>query len=214
MADERRGTPPVLLIALGVIAAVGILFGGLLAIDLSDGSSGSAAVPVPARTPQDATGLAQDVTATTASPPSPELIRRDAGLAAAAFVSVLGPSFGLVELVLYDDYAILEVPAAEGVARYSFRRGMVDAPTTTPAPPGTDAEVFSIDEVRFDLISGMAQQGLDAFEVTDERVTHVIIGRFLPFDERVTVRVYVSGAVGSGGYVLFTATGELVRVVS
>ena len=45
------------------------------------------------------------------------------------------------------------------------------------------------------------------------RVSHVIIDRFLPFDQRVLVRVYaqpVDGR-GGGGYVSYTSDGTRVK---
>ncbi|CAN5668543.1 hypothetical protein BH20ACT2_BH20ACT2_05090 [soil metagenome] len=165
-------------------------------------------------------GEPADTTAsTTTAPVSLDLLRTDATPAVDAFRDRFGGPFQAVELVLYRDYAILQAqdPAAPThLDRYLFRAGEVGEPDPVRLSGGDDfgPDLFSLDEVRFDLLPAMATQALDAYELEREEVSHIIIGRFLPFDERVSVRVYVSDPErGGGGYARFTATGELVDVI-
>ena len=46
-------------------------------------------------------------------------------------------------------------------------------------------------------------------------VTHVLIDRFLPFDQRVLIRVYATPTDGrsGGGYVQYTLDGTYVKVI-
>ena len=46
-------------------------------------------------------------------------------------------------------------------------------------------------------------------------VTHIIINRFLPFDERVLIRVYATPTDGrsGGGYVQYTLDGTFVKII-
>ena len=49
----------------------------------------------------------------------------------------------------------------------------------------------------------------------DVEVTHVIIDRFLPFDDRVLIRVYATPTDGrsGGGYVQYTLGGTYVKTI-
>lgn len=59
-----------------------------------------------------------------------------------------------------------------------------------------------------------AADGPSRFDL-DVTVTHVIINRFLPFDQRVLIRVYASPTDGrsGGGYVQYTLAGTFVKVI-
>lgn len=158
-------------------------------------------------------------TTVTTAPVPVDLIGTDAGPAFEAFMAHFGVAFQSVELVLYRDYAILQAqdPAAPThLDRYLFRDGEVADPDPVRLSGGEDftPELFSLDEIPVDQLPAMAAQALDVYELEREEVTHVIIGRFLPFDDRVSVRVYVSDPErGGGGYARFTTAGELVDVI-
>ena len=83
----------------------------------------------------------------------------------------------------------------------------MDADTTPKLFDRTDVDLGKVAELVADAPS---RYGVPV------EVTHVIIDRFLPFDQRVLVRVYASPTDGrsGGGYVSYAADGAVVRVSS
>jgi hypothetical protein len=74
-------------------------------------------------------------------------------------------------------------------------------------------KLFDLSEIDHTKLPGMTEQAVAQFQGDGMEATHIIIDRFLPFDTRVLVRVYVDNERGEGGYVQFTPDGGLVEVV-
>lgn len=122
----------------------------------------------------------------------------------------------LDEMAVYPSYVIVTHPDASDPSRL-VRRTWRDEGLTTEAPTAagaTDAAaLFPMSDVDLDRIPELVADAPTHYTVPVE-VTHVLIDRFLPFDERVLVRVYASppGDPSGGGYVGYTADGTVVRV--
>jgi hypothetical protein len=164
-------------------------------------------------------------TTTTVAPEGPrDLLRTDATQPFAAFAKIYdGQPVKVNEILVYEDRATIEVqvPAEPThLDEYVWHGG-----TGVSGPEPVDLLSMEVDELPqkvFDLseldatkLPAMASQGLAQFPEEGMEVTHVIIDRFLPFDNRVLVRVYVSHPErGGGGYVEFTPDGGLVEKVA
>jgi hypothetical protein len=128
----------------------------------------------------------------------------------------------VLEVVVYPEYAFLAYrdPAQPGnIDRREWRGGSVG-----PASANTIDDRYNADTAPklFDAgklsLAGLPRLTADAaarFEMPVE-VTHVIVDRFLPFDQRVLIRVYASPSDGrsGGGYVEYTVDGAYVKTVS
>jgi hypothetical protein len=126
-----------------------------------------------------------------------------------------------VEITIYDTYAFLAYrdgrePA--NIDRRMWRDGEVSSADANPIDDRVDDEttpkLFDIAEVDLAVLPALTQDAPSRF-TQDVEVTHVIINRFLPFDDRVLIRVYASPADGrsGGGYVQYTLSGTFVKVI-
>ena len=128
----------------------------------------------------------------------------------------------LRQLTIYPTYLFVAyVPPADEdrIERAMWRDGTVDEPDGNPIDDTVDAstepKLFSLDELdlALRLVPSMVQDAVTRYDIPVE-VTHIIIDRFLPFDERVLVRVYASppGDPMKGGYVTYTTAGVFQKV--
>jgi hypothetical protein len=148
-----------------------------------------------------------------------DLLETDPRPALRALHRAVGGDYAALEIILYPDYAVLEYqdPAAPTHAeRLVWRPSGVTGPDPVSLPQGwgaeVEAELFDPSEVRFGRLPAMAQEALAAFDLENPTVTHVIVGRFLPWDAEINVRVYVRDVErGGGGYVRFSADGRLIE---
>ncbi len=155
------------------------------------------------------------------APPTFDLFESRAEVALADLRAASGnPSQG-IEIVVYEDYAFLayrDPHKPQNIDRRMWRAGEVEEASPNPIDDRVDGDteplLFPLDAID---LRGLARLTADAparFDL-DVAVTHVIINRFLPFDERVLIRVYarpVDGRSG-GGYVQYTVKGTFVKVV-
>ena len=108
---------------------------------------------------------------------------------------------------------------SDRIDRRMWRDGAVDQADANPiddtVDASTEAELFSVDELdlALRLLPAMVQDAPTRYDVPVQ-VTHVLIDRFLPFDQRVLVRVYASppGDPTKGGYVTYTTAGVFQKV--
>lgn len=125
----------------------------------------------------------------------------------------------LMNVTIYPDYAFATAqdPAnALHVDEYPYRDGFVGAssPVTLVGDGDLEANLFATTDVDWTFLSRAVAEAPSLMPTVEEGVvTHIIVERsvFTP-DFSVVVRVYVSGPRG-GGYVEYTATGELVQVM-
>jgi hypothetical protein len=132
-----------------------------------------------------------------------------------------GPS-QLLELAIHPTYLFVAYrdPAdPDRIPRRMWRDGRVHDAEPNPIDDEVDAsttpQLFGLDELgpALGLLPALVQ---DAPTHYDEpvQVTHVLIDRFLPFDQRVLIRVYASppGDPTGGGYVTYTTAGVFQKV--
>jgi hypothetical protein len=124
-----------------------------------------------------------------------------------------------IEVLVYPDYAFLAYrdPANPGsIDQRIWRDGDVSEAEPNPIDDRVDAatepKLFDLGELDLDVLASLAADAPSRFEL-DVAVTHVIVNRFLPFDERVLIRVYASPTDGrsGGGYVQYTLEGTFVK---
>lgn len=105
------------------------------------------------------------------------------------------------------------------IDRRLWRDGAVGEAEGNPIDDTVDAstepELFTVDELELalSLLPAMVLETPGHYPVPVE-VTHVLIDRFLPFDDRVLVRIYASPPDDptKGGYVTYTADGVFQKV--
>lgn len=126
-----------------------------------------------------------------------------------------------IEMSIYPEYAFLAYrdPVAPGnIDRRMWRAGDVDDAEPNPIDDRVNADtepsLFALSDLNLNQIAPLAADAPLRFDL-DVAVTHIIINRFLPFDERVLIRVYASPTDGrsGGGYVQYTLDGTFVKVV-
>jgi hypothetical protein len=141
----------------------------------------------------------------------------------AAYADLLGAAGNpaqIIELAVYDSYAYLAYrdPANPGnIDRRTWRDGEVSDPEPNTIEdrvnPETEPSLFEPGVVDAALIAQLIADAPTHYDLATE-VTHVLIDRFLPFDERVLIRVYASPTDGrsGGGYVSYDTAGTFVKV--
>lgn len=140
--------------------------------------------------------------------------------AVAAVRAAAGDPGQLIEITVYDTYlfvAYVDPAAPDRIVRRLWRGGNVGEAEANPIDDAVDGstrpKLFGVGDVD---LARLPQMVADAPSHYDEpvEVTHVIIDRFLPFDQRVLVRVYASppGNPSGGGYVSYTTSGTFVKV--
>jgi hypothetical protein len=137
--------------------------------------------------------------------------------AVAALSAAAGGPTQLQEIAVYPSYAYVTYDAPGGdvaLVRSVWRDGQVAL--DQPAAIGVVdlAELFSPADVDLARIPALIADAPSHYPMPTQ-VTHVLIDRFLPFDERVLVRVYaipLEGDPTEAGYVSYTADGTLVGV--
>ena len=143
----------------------------------------------------------------------------------AAVQDVLAAAGGptqLLELAIYPTYLFVAYrdPAdPDRIPRRMWRDGRVDDAEPNPIDDEVDAsttpQLFGLDELdlALRLLPSLVQDAPTHYDEPVE-VTHVLIDRFLPFDQRVLVRVYASPPDDptGGGYVTYTTAGVFQKV--
>jgi len=155
-----------------------------------------------------------------ADPPPSDLFVAGAPRVLADLAAAGGPTQA-IQILVYPDYAFLAYrdpvdPA--NIDRRMWRAGAVDEAAPNPIDDRVDADtepsLFALSEIDLNVLPTLTADAPARFELP-VGVTHVIIDRFLPFDERVLFRVYASPSDGrsGGGYVQYGLDGSFVKVV-
>ncbi|MGK2949069.1 MAG: hypothetical protein ACSLFP_10870 [Acidimicrobiales bacterium] len=126
----------------------------------------------------------------------------------------------VISLSVYPDYAFLayrDPVRTDDIDRRLWRDRAVGEAESNPIDDRVDADtapsLFRLSEVDLALLPGLVADAATRYD-RPVVVTHVIIDRFLPFDERVLIRIYATPTDGrsGGGYVSYDAAGALVDV--
>jgi hypothetical protein len=126
----------------------------------------------------------------------------------------------VIQLTIFRTYlfvAYVDPDQPDHIDRRMLREGTVEPASPNPIDDRVDADttpkLFGLGEIDLARIPQLVADAPSHYDVPVS-VTHIIIDRFLPFDERVLVRVYASPTDGrsGGGYVSYTADGTVVRV--
>ena len=153
--------------------------------------------------------------------PAIDLLRTDPAPGLAALGMASGSPERALQVVLYDEYVVAEVEDVGGAPGAGVRWVIYPARITRgPEPVRGSAEDlaprwFDLGEVDWSMIPALGARGvaeLEASGMAGGEVSHVIVDRFLPFDEAVNIRVYVTSPTGSA-YVRFSPSGDLIEVV-
>lgn len=142
--------------------------------------------------------------------------------AAEALAEVLADAGGpqqLMEVAVYPEYLIVayvDPTQPEHIDRRIWRDGSVEGPDPNPIDDRVDDEtrpaLFGPEAVDLARLPAMVADARTRYPMPVD-ATHVLIDRFLPFDERVLVRVYASPSDGrsGGGYVTYVPDGTFVQ---
>jgi hypothetical protein len=139
--------------------------------------------------------------------------------AAADLRAAAGQPSQVIELTVYDSYMFLAYrdPAnPANIDRRMWRDGEVDEADKNPIDDRVDADtepkLFSLDELHLEVLPGLVADAATRYD-QPVTITHVIIDRFLPFDQRVLIRVYATPTDGrsGGGYISYDTNGQFVK---
>jgi hypothetical protein len=163
----------------------------------------------------------RSTTTTIATPAAPaDLFHDDLPLAYADLLAAAGNPTQIIELAVYDTYAFLAYrdPANPGnLDRRMWRDRQVDDAEPNPIDDRVNADtepsLFGPGEIDPSLFSQLIADAPSHYPMPTE-VTHVLVDRFLPFDQRVLIRVYAVPTDGrsGGGYVSYDTAGTFVKV--
>ncbi|MDP1819933.1 MAG: hypothetical protein Q8K58_08605 [Acidimicrobiales bacterium] len=216
--------------ALGVAVTIGAVVGlvRLWPDDESTGGEGGLATELPSTIPADSSATVLPGRGPTGEPsqrggtPSSATNLFAGGLpdVVAQLSSAAGGPAQVLELTVYDTYAYLAYrdPTDPGnIDRRMWRDGSVGQADANPIDDRVDADtepgLFSLADLDVSVLPRLTADAVTRYPMP-VAVTHVVIDRFLPFDERVLIRVYASPTDGrsGGGYVSYDTAGGFVSV--
>lgn len=208
-APGAGGAAKVVLVMVLVGALFLTLMGAGVAFYMLSGEPGSPGSPGGSRLPTGSVAKASYFTNPTAVP----------GQIKAKF----GPRLLLKRLVIYDEYVIFSAQnpqKPDNLDSYTLRNGSIDngRPETFAGDQRKlESELFSIDDIPFGSIAGLARDALarlQAAGVSEGKVTHIIVEREdFGRGPNVIVRPYASSVRKGGGFVEYDVRGNVKRVV-
>lgn len=229
--EEHDGGRPGFLLLLGLVVSA-LLCAGLIAIwpadDEPEVTAGADlfagfddAVPgatgEPSRNP---TGFPVPEVPGAPDRPSVSLFEGGAAGAVAEVLAAAGQPSRFIELTVYPTYlfvAYVDPAQPANIDERQWRDGVVGEAKPNPIDDRVDAEtepeLFTLEGVDLGIVPQLVADAATRYGMPVE-ITHIIVDRFLPFDERVLFRVYASPSDGrsGGGYVSYDTAGNLVRV--
>ncbi len=232
-SDDR--TRSWLILAGGLLATVAVIF-GLVAFWPEDddesratvdaeGTEVTSASPETQETskPSKGSGEPSEQTIVPTTEPAPvelDLFGGDLPAVYAALLAKAGSPGQIIEIAVYDTYAFLSYrdPAnPANIDRRIWRDGEVGEAEPNSIDdrvnPDTEPKLFGPTEIDPAVVARLVADAPTHYDIATE-VSHVLIDRFLPFDERVLIRVYATPTDGrsGGGYVSYDTAGTLVKV--
>ena len=232
MIPSGDGRTKTILLFVGGLVATLLAVAAVVALwpdgdDVEVVSDGSSTSHVDGTDPPSGTvGEPSEQTTTTgggSSPAAPvDLFESGADDAVADMATAAGDPDQAIEILVYPTYAFLSYrsPAEPShIDRRSWRDGEdQDDAAANPIDDRVDADtapqLFPLADVDLTVLPDLIGDAQGRFTM-DVAATHVIVDRFLPFDDRVLIRVYASPTDGrsGGGYVQYTLDGTYVKMV-
>jgi hypothetical protein len=225
----REGRAKTVLLFVGGIGATLALVAAVVLLwpdDDDDGEVVSGGPPSSSVTPTSAgaSGEPSQQPSTTANAPAAptQLLESGAETALAEMVAAADRPAQAIEIAVYPTYAFLAYRSPSDPShldRRSWREGEdQDDAGPNPIDDRVDADsqpqLFPLGDVDLRILPRLVDDAERRF-AQPVAATHVLIDRFLPFDDRVLVRVYASPTDGrsGGGYVQYTLDGTYVKTV-
>jgi hypothetical protein len=212
-----------------ILAGVAVTVGGLAATVVGwPEDTGPVALGSAPRTPTTvAGGWAPHPSAPPAGEPAAEpdgrvaadLFATGAPEALGQLLAEAGGPQQLMEIAVYPEYLIVayvDPLQPDHLDRRTWRNGAVGGAEPNPIDDRVDDEtrpaLFDPGAVDLARLPAMVADARTRHPMPVD-ATHVLIDRFLPFDERVLVRVYASPADGrsGGGYVTYLTDGSFLQ---
>ena len=142
-----------------------------------------------------------------------DLLRTDPRPAIDDWEAAAGRNASTVEVLLYPDYAFLEVrdpDRRQQTLDYGWRDGEMEGPEPATPFPGTDldAETFALSSVAWNALPRLVAGAPARAGIPRGEVTHVIVHSDAPFSPRFLFRIYVSAPNGASDYVVATLNGR------
>lgn len=225
-----------LILAGGLLGTIAVILGLVRLWPEGDGDGPSASVEtedteVPSVSPEtqvtgkppQGTGEPSEQTIVPTTEPAPvgvDLFAGDLPTVYAELLAVAGSPGQVIGIAVYDTYAFLAYrdPAnPANIDRRIWRNGEVGEAEANPIDdrvnPDTEPALFGPAEVDPAVVARLVADAPTHYDIPTQ-VSHVLIDRFRPFDERVLIRVYATPTDGrsGGGYVSYDTAGTLVRV--
>ena len=160
---------------------------------------------------------------TTSAPDEPvQLFESGAEGALAEMADAAGDPDEAIQIAVYPTYAFLSYRSTADPSHID-RRSWRDGDDQDDAAPNliqdrvdaaSQPKLFPLAEVDLSILPRVIDDAEGRFDL-EVAATHVLIDRFLPFDDRVLIRVYASPTDGrsGGGYVQYALDGSFVKVV-
>lgn len=207
-----------------VVAVVGLVAASAFAAvqwwpSDDDGDDASAPTTVE-REPQVSPQATTTTTKPEDKPVADDLLGGDFPAAYQDLLAAAGGPAQLLDVEIHDTYAFVayrDLADPSVINQRQWRNGEVGDAEVNLIDDRVDArtepDLWTPPELDATLVAQLVADAPLHYDVPTE-VTHVIVDRFLPFDERVLIRVYAVPTDGrsGGGYVSYDTAGALVTV--
>lgn len=135
-----------------------------------------------------------------------------ARMAAVFDASIAGEPTNFTQISFYSDYAfaIAQHPTVPNqLDQYGWRLGVLDPPTPQSNDDDAPNIVFTVDQVNWSAVAGVAAQANSLLGISDGEISHVMVDKGIFSDGNVTVRIYVTSPRASG-YIEVSADGTVL----
>jgi len=131
-----------------------------------------------------------------------------------AFGEAAGGRTAMVELTVYEEYALASIPTGPGAKtydRYEYRNGVA----RNTGPGGTigddpDEQPFDAAALPWDTLPGLMERGARELKVDKPTMRYVVAERWTFNRDRPTVRFYLINAYSAAGYLAADQNGKVV----
>ncbi|MEU6061291.1 serine/threonine-protein kinase [Streptomyces sp. NPDC047097] len=122
----------------------------------------------------------------------------------------------LIGVTVYPEYALARIPTKTGARtydNYEFRDGTARriGPGGTATASGASGPSFDPGELAWDRLPALLERAERDLAVDDPNTRYVIVDRWTFNDDQPSLRVYLSNAYGSAGYLLADSAGKVLK---